>query len=141
MKKILWLLVLIWCSSLYANEVGMAQDILAQIIRGPVNTDPDLSEAMADQTVLLSLRASAITLACMQQFHVESEGIHNACINRNKTAVLSAGELSDASFKVGRDAADQQAKIHREVNIKGYTIVIREILAYIKNLTNPKLKP
>ncbi len=136
MKKILIIVSCLLTMNVWADAPGMAQDILAQIVHGSVNTDPDLSEAQADSTVIVSLKAAAITLACQEQYAAEESSVVSSCIERNKKAVLTIGDLSQPAFSVGQQAALQQAKIHREVTLKKYPAVINLLVAYVKNLSS-----
>ena len=136
MKKILIIISCLLAMNAWADAPVMAQDILAQIVHGSVNTDPDLSEAQADSTVIVSLKASAITLACQEQYAAEESSVVSSCIERNKKAVLTIGDLSQPAFSVGQQAALQQAKIHREVTLKKYPAVINLLIAYVKNLSS-----
>lgn len=136
MKKILIIISCLLTMNVWADAPGMAQDILAQIVHGSVNTDPDLSEAQADSTVIVSLKAAAITLACQEQYAAEESSVVSSCIERNKKAVLTIGDLSQPAFSVGQQAALQQAKIHREVTLKKYPAVINLLVAYVKNLSS-----
>nr|MBP9743468.1 hypothetical protein [Burkholderiales bacterium] len=111
MKKILIIVSCLLTMNVWADAPSMAQDILAQIVHGSVNTDPDLSEAQADDSVIVSLKAAAITLACQEQYVAEESSVVNGCIERNKKAVLTIGDLSQPAFTVGQQAALQQAKI------------------------------
>ena len=136
MKKILIIISCLLAMNAWADAPGMAQDILAQIVHGSVNTDPDLSEAQADSTVIVSLKAAAITLACQEQYVADESSVVNGCIERNKKAVLTIGDLSQPAFTVGQQAALQQAKIHREVTLKKYPAVINLLVGYVKNLSS-----
>lgn len=136
MKKILIIISWLFAINVWADAPSMAQDILAQIVHGSVNTDPDLSEAQADGSVIVSLKAAAITLACQEQYVALESSVITSCIERNKTAVLTIGDLSQPAFKVGQQAAQQQAKIHREVTLKKYPAVINLLVGYVKNLSS-----
>ena len=136
MKKILIIVSCLLTMNVWADAPSMAQDILAQIVHGSVNTDPDLSEAQADDSVIVSLKAAAITLACQEQYVAEESSVVNGCIERNKKAVLTIGDLSQPAFTVGQQAALQQAKIHREVTLKKYPAVINLLVGYVKNLSS-----
>lgn len=138
MKKILIIISCLFALQAWADAPSMAQDILSQIVHGSVNTDPDLSEVQADGTVIVSLKAAAITLACQEQYAGMESTVVSSCIERNKTAVLTMGDLSKPSFDVGQHAAIQQAKIHREVSLKKYPAVINLLIAYVKNLSTEK---
>ena len=136
MKKILIIVSCLLTMNVWADAPSMAQDILAQIVHGSVNTDPDLSEAQADDSVIVSLKAAAITLACQEQYVAEESSVVNGCIERNKKAVLTIGDLSQPAFTVGQQAALQQANIHREVTLKKYPAVINLLVGYVKNLSS-----
>ena len=136
MKKILIIISCLLTMNVWADAPAMAQDILAQIVHGSVNTDPDLSEAQADDSVIVSLKAAAITLACQEQYVAEESSVLNGCIERNKQAVLTIGDLSQPAFTVGQQAELQQAKIHREVTLKKYPAVINLLVGYVKNLSS-----
>lgn len=138
MKKILIIISCLFALQAWADAPSMAQDILSQIVHGSVNTDPDLSEVKADGTVIVSLKAAAITLACQEQYAGMESNVISGCIERNKTAVLTIGDLSKPSFDIGQQAAVQQAKIHREVSLKKYPAVINLLIAYVKNLSTEK---
>jgi len=135
-KKILIIVSCLLTMNVWADAPAMAQDILAQIVHGSVNTDPDLSEAQADGSVIVSLKAAAITLACQEQYAAEESSVVSGCIERNKKAVLTIGDLSQPAFSVGQQAALQQAKIHREVTLKKYPAVINLLVGYVKNLSS-----
>lgn len=138
MKKILIVFGCMMSLHSWADAPSMAQDILSQIVHGSVNTDPDLSEVQADGTVIVSLKAAAITLACQEQYAAMESGVVSSCIERNKAAVLTIGNLSKPSFDIGQQAAIQQAKTHREVSLKKYPAVINLLITYVKNLSTEK---
>ncbi len=118
-----------------ADVTGMSQDILAQIVHGSVNTDPELSDSVADQSVVVSLKSAALNLACIQKNRGESEIIVN-CIAKNKPELLAVGNLSESSFVIGQQAATQQAKVHREVRISDYITVAKLLVLYANNIAN-----
>lgn len=117
----------------FADTNQMSIDILKQITAGPVNANPDISDELADKTVIFSLQASALTLACKQK----NRGDANAqikCVNTNKADLAGIGTLSESAFAIGYTAATQQAKIHREVKINDYYQVINNLVVYADNI-------
>ena len=70
------------------------------------------------------------------RYAAEESSVVNGCIERNKKAVLTIGDLSQPAFTVGQQAALQQAKIHREVTLKKYPAVINLLVGYVKNLSS-----
>jgi hypothetical protein len=132
-KLLISLLILAW-SLCYADAPGMAQDILKQIIHGSVNTNPDLTEVQADQSVVVSLRSSILILACTNRNPIESAA-QTKCIKEHKNEIMTIGDLSEPSFKVGAQAAQQQALIHRELTSGAYPQVINNLVTFINNLS------
>lgn len=117
----------------YADVTDMSQDIFQQIIHGSVNTDPNIDDNTADQTVVVSLKSATLFLACTQKNRGDSPAV-KSCISKNKPNLLTAGDLSESSFAIGNLAANQQAKIHREVAQKDYYQVINLLMTYANNL-------
>lgn len=131
--KRFYMVLLILTSYSFADTNQMSVDILKQITTGPVNANPDISDELADRTVIFSLQASALTLACKQK----NRGDLNAqekCVKTNKPDLASIGALSESAFSVGYTAAVQQAKIHREVKIGDYYQVINQLVIYADNI-------
>lgn len=135
MRKSLVLILSLVVLVANADVNGMAQDILAQVIHGPVNADPEISDSIADQTVVVSLRSAALNLACKQKNRGD-DNVIASCIAKNKPELLTVGNLSESSFNVGQQAAIQQAKIHREVGISNYISVATQLVTYANNITN-----
>lgn len=133
MKKIFLCALCTLCCYAWADPSDMAQDILQQIIHGPVNANPDIADDVADQTVILSLKSASLNLACKQKNRGDIKAA-NSCIQTNKNSLLSIGTLSESSFDVGQLAAEQQSKIHREVTVGNYYQVINLLMQYAKNL-------
>jgi hypothetical protein len=133
MKKLFFVITSCFILNVWADETDMAQDILKQIIHAPVNANPDISDEVADRTVILSLRASALTLACKQKNHNDEKAVSN-CLSKNKPSLLDIGDLSESSFDVGQRSAQQQAQIHREVKVVNYYQVINLLMLYAKNI-------
>lgn len=133
MKKIFLIGCLWGINFVFADPNDMARDILQQVIHGPVNTNPDLSDALADSSVILSLKSATLNLACKQKNNGNDSAI-TKCITNNKPSLMTIGDLSESSFTVGQVAANQQAQIHREVTVKHYYEVINLLVRYAKNL-------
>lgn len=132
-KKILLLGCLFSFGLVFADSGDMAQDILKQVIHGPVNTNPDLSDYVADSSVILSLKSATLNLACTQKNNGSDSAIAK-CIKNNKSQIMTLGDLSESSFAIGQQAAKQQAQIHREVTVKHYFEVVNYLMRYTKNL-------
>lgn len=133
MKKLCFCVFWLLAYPVWADPSDMAQDILQQIIHGPVNANPDIADDVADQTVILSLKSASLNLACKQKNRGDIKAA-NGCIQTNKNSLLSIGSLSESSFDIGQLAADQQSKIHREVTVGNYYQVINLLMQYAKNL-------
>ncbi len=134
MRKLLVILLLLGSGICYADAPGMAQDILKQIIHGSVNTNPDLTEVQADQSVVVSLRSAILILACTNRNPIESAA-QTKCIKEHKNEIMTIGDLSEPSFKVGAQAAQQQSLIHRELTSSAYPQVINSLIAFVNNLS------
>ena len=134
MCKLLITLSLLGSCICYADAPGMAQDILKQIIHGSVNTNPDLTEVQADQSVVVSLRSAILILACTNRNPIESSA-QARCIKEHKSEIMTIGDLSEPSFKVGAQAAQQQALIHRELTSGAYPQVINNLVTFVNNLS------
>lgn len=132
-KKILVVIGLLVSSNCYADASGMAQDILTQIIHGPVNGDPNLDDLTADKTVILSLKSAMVSLACQQINAHESSAI-SKCITSKKPQDNSLGKLSSLSVDVGNNAAAAAIASHRELIADNYAQVINYLQVYINNL-------
>lgn len=133
MKK--YLLMLLFISSVFADTDTnqMSIDILKQITSGPVNANPDIDDNLADKTVVLSLRAAALTLACKQKNRGDVSS-QEKCVKSNKAELFTVGSLSESAFEVGNTAANQQAKIHREIKVSDYYQIINQLMIYAKNI-------
>jgi|LauGreDrversion4_2_1035121.scaffolds.fasta_scaffold37993_5 hypothetical protein len=134
MRKLLVTLSLSVSCLCYADAPGMAQDILKQIIHGSVNTNPDLTEVQADQSVVVSLRSAILILACANRNPTESAA-QTKCIKEHKNEIVTIGDLSEPSFKVGAQAAQQQSLIHRELTSSAYPQVINDLVMFVNNLS------
>ena len=98
MRKLLVTLLILGGLSVMQMHRGMAQDILKQIIHGSVNTNPDLSEVQADQSVVVSLRSAILILACTNRNPIESAA-QAKCVKEHKSEIMTIGDLSEPSFK------------------------------------------
>ncbi|MDD3266292.1 MAG: hypothetical protein PHC75_03835 [Burkholderiales bacterium] len=132
MRK-LYFILLMSISYTFADTTQMSVDILKQITSGAVNANPDISDELADKTVVFSLQASALTLACKQKNRGDMDA-QAKCVKTNKTSLNSIGALSESAFDVGYTAATQQAKIHRDVKVSDYYQVINQLVIYADNI-------
>lgn len=134
MRKKTVLLLMLIVGAVFADVDSLSQDILKQITHGAVNTNPDISDDVADQYVVLSLKAASLSLACIQKNRSDLT-VTNSCIANNKSKlVTSYGSMDESAFNIGQVAAQQQAKIHREVKVSDYYQVINTLMIYAKNL-------
>lgn len=134
MRKKTVLLLMLMVGVVFADVDSLSQDILKQITHGAVNTNPDISDDVADQLVVLSLKAASLSLACIQK-NRNDPTVTNTCITSNKSKlVASPGSMDESAFNIGQVAAQQQAKIHREVKVSDYYQVINTLMIYAKNL-------
>lgn len=117
----------------FADPADMAQDILTNIIHGPINANPDLSDTNATQTVIISLRGAMITLACT----TKTKDRHQLaqCVNTLKPRFLTIGLVSESAFNLGQNAAVTQAGVHFEVKSSAYPQVIKNLQIYDDNLS------
>lgn len=134
MRNLLITLLILSGALCHADAPGMAQDILKQIIHGSVNTNPDLSEVQADQSVVVSLRSAILILACTNRNPIESAA-QTKCVKEHKSEIMTIGDLSEPSFKVGVQAAQQQSLIHRELTSSAYPQVINNLVTFVNNLS------
>lgn len=134
MRKKTVLLLMLIVGAVFADVDSLSQDILKQITHGAVNTNPDISDDVADQYVVLSLKAASLSLACIQKNRSDPT-VTNTCIINNKSKlVTSSASMDESAFSIGQVAAQQQAKIHREVKVSDYYQVINTLMIYAKNL-------
>ena len=134
MRKKTVLLLMLMVGAVFADVDSLSQDILKQITHGAVNTNPDISDDVADQSVVLSLKAASLSLACIQK-NRSDQTVSTNCISNNKgKLVTSPGSMDESAFNIGQLAAQQQAKIHREVKVSDYYQVINTLMIYAKNL-------
>ncbi|RTK97580.1 MAG: hypothetical protein EKK64_01065 [Neisseriaceae bacterium] len=133
MKKIGYLLALL-SINVWADADKMSVDILNQIIHGPVNTDPDISDGLADRTVIFSLQSAALYLACVKEKKSDELKVKE-CVNKRIAGLPSGlGEFAESSFNVGVNSAYQQALLHREVPVKQYGTVVNNLMSYSTNI-------
>lgn len=134
MRKRATALLMLMMGAVFADVDSLSQDILKQIIHGPVNTNPDISDDVADQSVILSLKAASLSLACIQKNRSDPT-VTTSCIANNKSKLVAVlGSMDESAFNIGQVAAQQQAKIHREVKVSDYYQVINTLMIYAKNL-------
>ena len=112
----------------------MSLDILNQIIHGSVNTEPEISDAVADRTVIFSLQSAALYLACVKENNSNEVKVKQCVTKRIKNLPAGLGNLAESSFNAGVNSANQQAKLHREISVKQYGTIVNNLMSYSNNI-------